>query len=103
MKRSMILCIVPFVACAIPGVASGQTASPAWSGTSVFIKVNTPSSPKYRCSFSIGIVYADGTNDSVSGNTDPPTGGSNLTAWSVALSKTIARAAITRWECAEIS
>ena len=85
---------------AAAGVAVAQPeAWVEWSGNTVFIKANTPSSPKYRCSYAVTATFSDGDTQVVRGQTDPPTGGSPISAAILKVSRDVSEAELTKWSC----
>ncbi len=70
----------------------------SWSGSTVYVKANTPSTPQYRCDYTITASFSDGTSQTVSGQTDPPTGGSPITAVTHSFNKVVS-SAIANWSC----
>jgi hypothetical protein len=69
-----------------------------WSGGTVYIKTNTPGSPKYTCQYTLNVTFTDGTRESVRGQTDPPTGGSPITASTRTFNKGVSNATVS-WNC----
>lgn len=85
---------------AASGIAVAQPeAWVEWSGNTVFIKANTPNSPKYRCTYAVTATFSDGDTQVVRGQTDPPTGGSPIVAASVNMSRDVSEAELTKWSC----
>ena len=78
------------------------SATPAWNGSSAYILSNTPSSPKYRCAYSVGVTFADGTSTVSSGTTDPTTGAQNHRAVIINFSKAVTGVQIRNWNCKAI-
>lgn len=74
----------------------------AWDGSTAHILSSTPNAPKYRCAYRILVTYTDGQTFSWNGNTDPPTGGTNLRVVSRSLPKPISRVDVTEWRCTTI-
>jgi hypothetical protein len=69
-----------------------------WNGGTVYLKTNTPGSPKYTCQYTLNVVFTDGTRETVRGQTDPPTGGSPITASTRTFNKGVSNAT-ANWTC----
>ena len=97
-----ILTVVCFYAllCSV-AMASGP---PVWaevSGNTVFLKTNTPNSPKYTCNYTLSVTFTDGKSTTVRGQTDPPTGGRPITASTRSFQKRV-KSADASWDCSVI-
>ena len=68
-------------------------------GNNVHIKVNTPSAPGYRCTYSVSITFTDGTTETSSGTTEPATGAQNHSAAIIQCRKPVREARLVSWSC----
>jgi hypothetical protein len=95
--------VVGLVLCLVGEYAIAQ-GPPVWAevhGNTVFVKTNTPGSPKYRCNYALSVQFTDGTNTTLRGQTDPPTGGNPITASTQNFPKPVRQASVN-WNCTVI-
>ena len=95
--------VIGLVLCLVTEYAIAQ-GPPVWTevrGNTVFIKANTPSDPKYHCNYVLSVQFTDGSGTTVQGQTEPPTGGSPITASTKDFAKPVSQATVN-WSCTPI-
>lgn len=90
------LCVVSPVT-----LAAGPRTAIVVAGNHVLIKAYTDNT-KWHCTYTVSAIFADGTTAKFSGQTDPATNGTPLTAADVTFVKAVGSANLTAWDCTVI-